>query len=255
MARVTLERVSVEFPIYGSHRSLRKALFERAAGGVIRREGTHHELVLVNALEDISLDLTDGDRLGLVGHNGAGKTTLLKVIAGIYEPVRGKIAVEGQATPLFDALPGLDAEATGYENIVTAGLLLGMTRQEIELKIPQIEEFSELGEYLSLPVRIYSTGMIARLGFSVATAVEPDILLMDEGIATGDAGFGERAAERMRAFIGRSHIVVLASHTGELIRATCNKAALMHAGRLVTIGSVEEVFARYRTETASAAEP
>jgi ABC-type polysaccharide/polyol phosphate transport system ATPase subunit len=153
--------------------------------------------------------------------------------------------VEGRVTPLFDSLPGLDLEATGYENIVTAGLLLGMTRPEIERKIPQIEEFSELGEYLALPVRVYSAGMMARLGFSVVTAVEPDILLMDEGIATGDAGFGERATARVREFIGRSRIVVLASHTGELIRSTCNKAALMSAGRLVALGQVNDVMARY----------
>lgn len=255
MARVVLQDVRIDFPIYGAHRSLRKALFEHAAGGLIRHEGRHHERVIINALDGVSLDLRDGDRLGLVGHNGAGKTTLLKVIAGVYEPILGRVMVEGAITPLFETMPGLDLEDTGYENIITAGLLLGEKRKDIESKIPLIEEFSELGEYLSLPVRTYSAGMITRLGFSVATAIHPDILLMDEGIATGDAGFSERAAERMSEFIGRSRIVVLASHADQLIRSTCNKAALMNAGRLAAAGTVDDVLALYHAEIHDSTKP
>ena len=163
MATVVLENVNAHFPNYGAQqRSLRKALFRRATGGSIEREGKNHDRVTVRALTDISLTLHDGDRLGLIGHNGAGKSTLLKIMAGIYEPVSGTVKVEGRVTPLFDAMPGLDSEDTGYENIITSGMLIGMTRRQVEAKIPEIEEFSELGEYLNLPVRTYSSGMTMR---------------------------------------------------------------------------------------------
>lgn len=245
MARIVLENVNVDFPIYGSQRSFRKALFDKATGGFIRHEEKHPERVSVTALVDISFELSHGDRLGLVGHNGAGKSTLLKVLAGVYEPVSGRVLAEGRITPLFDTMPGLDPEDSGYENIVTAGMLLGMTREEILAKIPEIEEFSELGEFLSLPVRTYSSGMQTRLGFAVASAIEPGILLMDEGIGAGDARFAERASKRLREFIGRSQIMVLASHSDTLIRSTCNKAALMQGGRLLAIGEVEDILSQY----------
>lgn len=245
MATVVLEHVRVDFPIYGSRQSFRKVLFERATGGLVSRGGRQENHVVIKALDDVNLRIEEGDRLGLVGHNGAGKSTLLKVIAGVYEPVGGRVLVDGKITPLFDTMPGLDSEDTGYENIVTAGLLLGMSRSEIETRIPEIEEFSELGEYLSLPVRTYSTGMQTRLGFSVATAVHPGILLMDEGIGAGDARFAERATQRMKDFIGRSQIMILASHSDQMIRTTCNKAALMKAGQVLNVGPVDDILAEY----------
>jgi ABC-type polysaccharide/polyol phosphate transport system ATPase subunit len=191
------------------------------------------------------MTLSEGDRLGLIGHNGSGKSTLLKVIAGIYEPVEGRVSVEGRVTPLFDTMPGLDPEDNGYENIVTAGLLFGLSRDEIEKKIPDIEKFSELGEYLSLPVRTYSAGMVMRLGFALATSLDPGILLLDEAIGTGDARFVDRAIERMHQFIGRSRIVVLASHAAPLLHSICNKAALLHAGHLLEIGPVADIWSKY----------
>jgi ABC-type polysaccharide/polyol phosphate transport system ATPase subunit len=245
MTSILLKDVSVDFPIYGAERSFRKVLFERATGGFVQREGRKLGRVVVKALTDISLGLTEGDRLGLVGHNGAGKSTLLRVIAGAYAPVRGHIAVEGKITALFDVLPGLDGEDTGYQNIMTAGLFFGMSRQEIESIIPSIEEFSELGEYLNLPVRTYSAGMTTRLGFAFATAMHPGILLMDEGIGAGDARFAERAVKRMEEFIGRSRIVVLASHADDLIRSVCTKAALMQSGRILKIGPVNDILTQY----------
>ena len=214
MATIILENVNVDFPIYGAQqRSLRKAIFERATGGRIQREGRNNERVIVKALTDISLTLRDGDRLGLVGHNGSGKSTLLKLLAGIYEPVSGHLRIEGRVTPLFDTMPGLDMEDTGYENIITSGMLIGLAREEIEAKIPEIEEFCELGEYLTLPVRTYSMGMTMRLGFALVTALDPGVLLMDEGFGTGDLRFAERAQARMEEFVGRSRIMVLASHS------------------------------------------
>ncbi|MGE0280672.1 MAG: ABC transporter ATP-binding protein [Rhizobiaceae bacterium] len=245
MTSLTLEDVFVEFPLYGSRRSLRKVLFERATGGLITRQKDHENRIVIKALNGVSLHLQDGDRIGLVGHNGAGKTTMLRVMAGVYEPIGGRVFAEGQITPLFDFMPGLDMEDSGYENIITAGLLLGMSRKEIEARIPEIEEFSELGEYLSLPVRTYSSGMTTRLSFSVVTSLDPGILLMDEGIGAGDARFAKRAAERANEFINRSRIVVLASHADGLIRSICNKAALMHQGKIVALGAVDEVLEQY----------
>jgi ABC-type polysaccharide/polyol phosphate transport system ATPase subunit len=245
MTSIIAEDLRVEFPIYGAHRSLRKVMFERAVGGFVRQsEGARHR-VIVTALRGVSLELHDGDRLGLIGHNGAGKSTLLKALAGVYPPHQGRITVQGRITPLFEALPGLDREDTGYQNIITAGMFLGLRRDDIEKKIADIEQFSELGEYLSLPVRTYSAGMVVRLGFAVATAIEPDILLMDEGLGRGDARFAERAARRLHDFIGRSSIFVLASHVNDLLLSVCNKAALMSEGQIVAIGAVADILREY----------
>jgi ABC-type polysaccharide/polyol phosphate transport system ATPase subunit len=197
MAKVVLENVRVDFPIYGAQqRSLRTTMVQRATGGLIHREGRHKERVVVRALSDVSLRLDEGDRLGLIGHNGSGKSTLLKVIAGIYEPIVGTRIVEGRVTPLFEMMPGLELEDSGYENIFTAGMLLSMSRDQVESKIPEIEELCELGEYLSLPVRTYSAGMTARLGFALVTALEPGVLLVDEGFGARDLRFAEKARHR-----------------------------------------------------------
>jgi ABC-type polysaccharide/polyol phosphate transport system ATPase subunit len=246
MARVILENVRVDFPIYGvQQRSLRSAIMQRATGGLIYREGRNNERIIVRALNGVWLHLEEGDRLGLVGHNGSGKSTLLKVIAGIYEPITGTRKVEGRVTPLFDMMPGLEPEDNGYENILTSGILLGMSRDQVESKIPEIEEFCELGEYLALPVRTYSAGMLMRLGFALVTALEPGVLLMDEGFGAGDLRFTERATKRVDDFIGRSRIIVLASHSRSMISSMCNKAALLHEGQLVAVGPVDEIYERY----------
>jgi ABC-type polysaccharide/polyol phosphate transport system ATPase subunit len=250
MSALILENVNVDFPVYGAQRSFRKALFTRAIGGFVGRGDRHHrDRLVVRALVDLSVQLKDGDRLALVGHNGAGKSTLLKVMAGIYQPVSGRVAAVGRVTPLFDSLPGLDGENTGYENLVTAGMLLGMSRAEVEAKLPQIEEFSELGEYLELPVRTYSTGMTTRLGFSLATSVDPGILLIDEWIAAGDARFLERANRRMHALVDRSPILVLASHSTAILEKMCNKGALMQEGRILEVGPLEAILKQYKKMT------
>ncbi|MGV8839392.1 MAG: ABC transporter ATP-binding protein [Bauldia sp.] len=243
MTALILEDVHVEFPIYAAQRSFRKALFSRATGGRIDRSGNNR--VAVKALSGVSITLAEGDRLGLVGHNGAGKSTLLRVMAGVYEPVIGRVLASGKITSCFDLLPGLDLEDSGYENIVTAGLLFGMSHAEIESRIPEIEEFSELGEYLALPVRTYSSGMLVRLGFALATSVDPGILLLDEGIGAGDARFADRASRRLQSLVDRSRIMVLASHSDDLVRAWCNRAVLLEAGQIVEAGAVDEVLAAY----------
>jgi ABC-type polysaccharide/polyol phosphate transport system ATPase subunit len=248
MACLVLDDVSVDFPVYGARRNLRRALFERATGGLVEHgTGRHQGRSIVKALSNVSLRLQENDRVGLVGQNGAGKSTLLRVMAGIYEPMKGRVLVDGKISPLFDMMPGLEMEDSGYQNIVTMGMFFGMSQSEIEARIPEIEEFTELGEYLALPVRTYSAGMMARLGFAVATAIDPGILLVDEGIGAGDARFAERVARRMKAFIGRSRIIVLASHSEAMLRSMCNKGVLMHEGRLLSVGPLDEILEEYQT--------
>jgi ABC-type polysaccharide/polyol phosphate transport system ATPase subunit len=249
MATIIVDSVGLDFPIYGMQRSIRRALFQNAAGGFIKKD-LQHRHVTVTALSGVTFQLNDGDRLGLIGHNGAGKSSLLKVLAGVYHPTRGQVWVDGKITSLFELALGVDSDDTGYETVVTAGMLLGMTQAEIESKIPEIERFSELGEYLSLPVRTYSMGMTTRLGFSLATALEPEILLIDEGIGAGDARFTERASKRLHELAKQSAIMVLASHTDDLIRTICNKAALLNSGRIMTIGPVDEILSEYHSEKA-----
>ena len=245
MASLILEHVTVDFTIYGAHKTFRSALHS-ATGGLIRRDGPRHNRVTVRALDDLSLTLKHGDRLGIIGHNGAGKSTLLRVCAGVYAPTQGSVQIEGRVSPLFNTSPGLDSDDTGYENIVTCGLFLGMTREEIVQKTPDIEQFSELGEYLSLPVRTYSTGMLTRLGFAIATAIDPEILVLDEGLGAGDARFTERAEKRIDALVERSSILILASHSEALIQTMCNRAILMQNGSIQATGSVNEVLESYR---------
>jgi ABC-type polysaccharide/polyol phosphate transport system ATPase subunit len=245
VASLILENVTLDFIIYGSQKTFRSAL-RQATGGFIRRERQRPSQVTVRALDQVSFTLKHGDRLGIIGHNGAGKSTLLRVCAGVYAPTQGRVSIEGQVSPLFNSSPGLDADDTGYENILTCGLYLGMTREEINRKTPDIEQFTELGEYLSLPVRTYSTGMLVRLGFGIATAIDPEILILDEGLGAGDARFAERVKKRVVSLVERSSIMILASHSDDLIRTMCNRAILLHGGRIAAGGSVEEVIEAYR---------
>ncbi|MEP7305225.1 MAG: ABC transporter ATP-binding protein [Acidobacteriota bacterium] len=243
MASISLEGVTIEFPIYNARaRRLTGELFRRAVGGNIKSDATH---VSVVALRDICLDLADGDRLGLVGHNGAGKSTLLRVLAGIYEPPSGRVRIAGTVASLTDITMGMDLEATGYENIVLRGVFLGLRVNDVRRMIPEIEAFTELGEFLKLPLRTYSSGMMLRLAFAVTTAVVPEILIMDEMIGAGDAAFVVKAKARLNQMISNSRILVIASHDVEIVRRFCNRAALMETGRIVSLGSVEQVIARY----------
>ncbi len=253
MTSIVVDNVTIDFPIYGtSHRSLRQTLFGHT-GGLIRHERAgRQERVVVRALDNVSFALHNGDRLGLIGHNGAGKSTLLRVLAGVYRPDSGSIRIEGRVSPLFNSVPGLDPDDNGYENIKTCGIFLGMTLEEIDRRLSDIAEFCELGEYLDLPVRTYSTGMVMRLGFAIATAIDTDILLLDEGLGAGDARFAARAEDRMNALIQRTRILVLASHSDALIKSMCSRAILMEKGRLVAIGPVDEIINRYHERPSEA---
>ena len=196
-------------------------------------------------MRDISLALETGDRVGLIGHNGAGKTTLLRLLAHIYKPSRGQYICRGQVTSLFNINLGMDMDDTGMENIYAIGMFLGMTKEEIAAKRDEVIEFSELGDFIHLPLRTYSSGMLTRLSFALATALEPDILLMDEGIGAGDASFADRVEERLSSFYQKIRTLVIASHSNELIKKLCNKALLLEHGKIKAFGEVNEVIAFY----------
>lgn len=244
MAHVVAENIVVEFPIYGRSKTVHSALMAKA-GGLIRREGSHQSRVTVRALDGISFELSHGDKVGLVGHNGAGKSSLLRVLAGVYAPASGKIVIDGSISSLLNNVAGLNPESSGYENIVTCGMFLGMSKKEIEKKLPEIAEFTELGDYLNLPVRTYSSGMALRLGFAVATALDPEILLLDENVGAGDAAFADKARQRMQRLVGKSSIIVLASHSNDLIRSMCNKAIWLDKGAIAQQGATEPVLQAY----------
>ena len=244
MAAITCENVSVDYPLYGAgSRSLKKTLMRMGSGGRISRDAG--DRVCVQALRDVSLHIDHGERVGIIGSNGAGKTTLLRVLAGIYEPTRGVVRCEGRISPLFDTTLGMDTEATGYENIVLGGLFLGLSPREIRGRTDEIAEFTELGDYLSVPVRTYSTGMMLRLAFAVSTCIDPEILLMDEWIGVGDAHFLEKAERRMERLVDQSRILVIASHSDALIKRLCNKVVLLDHGEVKAIGLVADVLDRY----------
>lgn len=231
MALLAVEDVSVEYPIFGADgESLKKTLTAAATGGRIGR-GTG--IAVVQALRGVSFDLRDGDRLGLVGHNGAGKSTLLQMLAGVYPPTRGRCRREGSIASLVNPMLGIEREATGYENIVIRGLVLGLDRGTIRRLTPAIAEFSGLGDYLHMPVHTYSTGMMMRLAFAITTSVQADILLMDEWLSVGDAEFRQVAEERIRALVASSGILVIASHSAELIARECNRVIELSHGVVV----------------------
>jgi ABC-2 type transport system ATP-binding protein len=245
LASIELEHVSVAFPIFSAtNRSVKISLFQGSAGGRIASEPSVGNQV-VRALEDVTLSFKHGDRVGLVGHNGAGKTTLLRVLAGIYEPALGRVNIEGSCAPLFDIHLGMDPESTGYDNIILRGLFLGLSRKEIEGRLEEIAEFTELGSFLDLPIRTYSSGMRIRLAFAISTSINPDILLLDEGIGAGDAAFMTKARARMKDFTHRASIIMLASHSDSLIREMCDTAVLMEHGKAVKHGDTEEILALY----------
>lgn len=204
-------------------------------------------------LSDISLHLSSGDSLALVGPNGAGKTTLLRCIAGLYQPSRGRIAVRGRVVSLINWMTGLDMEETGIENAYALGYFLGLRKSELRARLPDVIDFAGLGEFIYEPLYTYSAGMVTRLAFAVATSVECDILLLDEGINAGDAEFQARAQQRVRELLSSARIVVLATHAGDLAQQYCNRAVYLSLGRLAFSGTLEETMSRYLADVGAAA--
>jgi len=232
MAYVNFENVTVKYPIYNAKSmSLRNQLVRIGTGGKLSKETI--DVINITALDEVSFELKKGDAIGLVGHNGAGKTTLLRTIAGIYTPVSGKISRQGRVSTIIELGAGMDHELSGYENIYRMGMLLGATRKEMDSKIDEIADFAELGNFLAVPVRTYSSGMLMRLMFAVGTSIEPEILLIDEMFSTGDANFQEKAHARMEALINAAEIFVFASHSPELIQRHCNRIFTLSHGKII----------------------
>lgn len=244
MSGIHLENVNVFYPVMKDHyMSIRRAALRFITGGRMYREDVEGELI--HALKNISLDIRDGDRVALVGRNGAGKSTLLKTLGGFILPADGMLRMDGTVTSLFSVNGGMDIERTGYDNIFLIGRLLGMRRHVMETHLADIEEFSELGKFLAMPVRSYSDGMKVRLGVAVVTCVHPDILILDEAIGAGDAHFMEKATQRAQRLYERARIMVMASHAPALLKRLCNKAVWLHKGSIMKTGRVDEVLDAY----------
>ncbi|KAA1002568.1 ABC transporter ATP-binding protein [Paraburkholderia panacisoli] len=247
MAFIELKGATLDLPIYDVQgRSLKKQVMRMGRRNSIAED--NHGVIVVRALDNIDLRLESGDRIGLIGHNGAGKSTLLRVMAGIYSPTVGEVSCDGKIVPLLDISLGMDENSTGLQNIRLRGLLLGMSDSEIQAKQEEIAEFCELGDYLDLPLRTYSSGMRVRLAFAVSTAVDAEILLLDEVMGVGDASFMNKAKNRLQDLHSRAEIVVLAMHANAEIRRVCNKVLWMERGRVRAFGPVEEVLSAYEAQ-------
>ncbi|WP_334147681.1 ABC transporter ATP-binding protein [Hyphomicrobium sp.] len=232
MAYIHFDAVTIDYPILNAgSMSLRKELVAISTGGKFLREPGAK--VTVRALDSISFHIADGERVGITGHNGSGKTTLLRTMAGIFYPNVGTVTVEGRISTLFQLGAGMDPELTGYDNIIRMAILNGASFAEAERAIPDIESFTELGQFLSVPVRTYSAGMMTRLLFAVSTAIHPQILLIDEIIGAGDTSFQERARKRITAFMEQASIVVIASHSADLLSSFCRRRLRLEHGKLL----------------------
>ncbi|MBP3454382.1 MAG: ABC transporter ATP-binding protein [Clostridia bacterium] len=236
MASIVLDNVNLDFKLY-QPKGIKDILVSRGK--------QQEEVQTVHALKNISLSLKDGDRLGIIGHNGAGKSTLLKMLGGIYTPTSGSRTVDGKTTCLFELATGFEMEGSGYDNIELRGLMLGMNPKQIEEKKKEIAEFSELGSHLYRPVKYYSSGMFLRLAFSISTALSPEILLLDEVVAAGDAGFIEKASKRLKDMIDEVNILVFVSHSMPQICSFCNKCIWMSQGEIIHYGDSQEVTNMY----------
>jgi lipopolysaccharide transport system ATP-binding protein len=241
MTRIVLDNVGVTFRL----RRKGGVTFKEFLLSQVFRRRPVHPLVEVKALSSIDLTIHEGDRLGIIGHNGAGKSTLLKLLAGVYPPTEGRRLVEGKISSLFDIALGFESEATGWENIRYRGYLQGETPRSIRAKLAAIAEFSELGEFLDMPVRCYSAGMMVRLAFSIATAIDPEILLVDEILAAGDMAFQDKARQRMREMMARARLIVMVSHDLTSIASFCERALWLDHGRIRQLGPAVEVITAY----------
>jgi lipopolysaccharide transport system ATP-binding protein len=236
---VRLDGVTLDYFIYSVRaQSLRNAVFNLAVGGnLYKNQG---DVTVVRAVENVSFNLVEGDRLALVGHNGSGKTSLLKVIAGIYEPAKGRVDIQGSLTSMIAHGAGLDFEASGLENIRRIGAMRLIPKKVVESRIDAIVDFSELGDFVRLPVKTFSAGMMARLMFACATEFDADILVLDEWLGAGDASFVQKASDRMHSFVDKAKIVILGTHNFGMVERVCNKVIELESGRIVFQGSTED---------------
>lgn len=244
MSHITLNEVCLDFPVYNADaRSLKSSLVNVATGGQLRAGNKGG--VTVRALDDITLSIGPGERVGIVGHNGSGKSTLLRVLNGVYRPSSGTVEIDGELGSLIDINIGINPEATGLENITMCAALMGIPKNVLADRLSDIVEFSELGNYIAMPVRTYSTGMQMRLMFSIATTMTPQVLLMDEWLSVGDEGFVKKAEERLGKLVSGTDILVFASHSRDTITKTCNRLIWLEHGRIKADGDVLEVADAY----------
>ena len=240
---VRLDGVTLDYYIYSVRaQSLRNAVFNMAVGGKLYKD--QGDITVVRALENVSFSLQEGDRLALIGHNGSGKTSLLKVLAGIYSPSRGRVEVEGETTSIITLGAGLDLEGTGLQNIRKMGAMRLISNKDIEARMGGIVEFSGLGDFVRLPMKTFSAGMMARLMFACATEFDADVLVLDEWLGAGDADFMQKAADRMRGFVDRAKIVIMGTHAFQLAELVCNKICVLDGGRVTYFGPTEGWIAR-----------
>lgn len=244
MANVEARNLGVRYPVLTSTaRSLKNTILSRTTGGRIAGDKAH--FIEIQALSNLNFDLGPGDRVALIGHNGSGKSTLLRVLAGIYHPTEGTLKTTGRVAALFEASFGMDIDATGFENIVLRAKYLGISRDEIEQQIEEIAAFTDLGEFLNMPIRTYSAGMTARLAFAISTSVNADILLIDEGVGAGDAAFMAKANKRLQGLIDRSPIAVFASHDEKIMKEFCTRGLVLQSGTLLFDGPIADAYRYY----------
>lgn len=240
MSIIQLEHVNLTFRVWRERRI--KDLFVPGS----KKFNDFSEDGTVHALKNLSLTIRDGERVAIIGHNGAGKSTFLKMVSGIYPPTAGNINVEGKISSMFELATGFEMESSGWDNIYLRGLMLGETPDSIKKKMREIAEFSELGDFLNMPVKYYSSGMFVRLAFSVSTAIEPDILLLDEVVAAGDAGFIKKATQRMKDMVDLAKIMVLVTHDMNSAQEMCNRCIWLERGELMMDGLPKDVVKAYQ---------
>ncbi|MCG0999117.1 MULTISPECIES: ABC transporter ATP-binding protein [Acetobacter] len=257
---ISIRDLSLEFPIFhGGARSLKKMLFKRGkaalassrslrTGGEVRMNRADGGPVYVQALENVSVEIRAGERVGLIGHNGAGKSTLLRVMAGIYMPDAPNVHIRGQVAALLDVNSGMNPELTGRENITLMGRHKGLSTAQIHQLERDVEDFAQLDTFLDLPVRLYSSGMIVRLGFGLATAITPQILLMDEWFMAGDFHFRERAEKRLSSVVNNTDILVITSHALDVLEEWCTRLIWLEGGQIRMDGATDDVLAAYRVD-------
>ena len=241
MSHIILEDVCLDYRVKKDIKFKDLVLGNRSESNFSKMSGDG----IIRALNNITLDLRDGDRLAIIGPNGAGKSSLLKVMSEIYPINKGRLDVSGNVATMFEMATGFDMDASGWENIRLRGIMLGLTPKEIEPKVQEIAEFSELGEYLDIPVKYYSSGLFVRLAFSVSTSVDPDILLLDEVLAAGDAGFVDKANKRINEMMKSAKILVLVTHSMDSAIKFCNKAILLKKGEILKFGAPRDIVDYY----------
>jgi ABC-type polysaccharide/polyol phosphate transport system ATPase subunit len=242
MAHIKIENLSLSYPVIRVGSTIREAAVYGMTGGLIKRGPG---ISTVEAIRNLTMDIQSGDRIGLLGHNGAGKSTLLRTMAGIYQASSGTLDIDGRIGSMLDIGFGIDPEETGWENLRFVFNLIAEDRSKIPELIQEIADFTELGEFLYMPVRTYSAGMQMRLSFGIATASSPNILLMDEVIGAGDAGFYVKAEQRLQRIADTAEIIVLATHSLDLITSWCTKVAWLEKGEMLEFGPTEEIMKKY----------